>query len=260
MAIERRLARRYPADTEAVVAVAQLALLAVRARHARRSTPSRWSSSCRPPCSGRWPGRVRGCDRACPCGAASRSSRRRSSTSASGCTWAGGSGGTSSCCSRPAPSRSWRSSWRWSSWPSAALLGHELHAPTAGRRAQPARRRVARRRHGAGARGDRPASRPSSGDLRATGGPPSGGPPVRGVVVSGERPRISSRLARATRRASRRYRVSTGTSTARGTGFSPESRASRAASPLIIASNALALSRARVSSMRRRISAWSTLP
>ena len=72
MAIERRLARRYPADTRGGRRGRPSRPARRRAPDACRSTPSRWPSSCRPLCSGRSPGRAPGCARGCRCGAASR--------------------------------------------------------------------------------------------------------------------------------------------------------------------------------------------
>ena len=178
MAIERRLARRYAADTQAVIAITHLALLAV----AVLMLPiNPFSLALVLPAALLWP-----------------LARPRSWTRSRLPVWAGlavvvvaliyfGD----------------RLHLGWGVWwyffllletraipvgavivavvfvASAALLGHELHSPLIerrlGRRELPGRRRAAR----GGVRPDD--RRPAIADLRAAGGPPSGGPPARNV-------------------------------------------------------------------------------
>ena len=104
MAIEHRLARRYPADTQAVVAATHLALLVV----ALVMLPvNPFSLALIVPAALLWPlARPGSWARSrLPVWGDSPSWRSRSSSSPAGCTWGGASGGTSSCCSRPARSR-----------------------------------------------------------------------------------------------------------------------------------------------------------
>ena len=224
------------------------------------SIPSRLPSSCRPRCSGRSRGRARGCARACRCGAASRRSWLSLVYLGERLHLGWGVWWYFFLLleTRADPGHGGRRGGRRRS-ASAALLGHELHVPPRVERGNAAAAAMAQPASPQ-RRGARPASdherRPERGGRAAC----PAARPCAAVASQANAWRISSRLARATRRESRRSSLSTGTSTSRGTGFSPESRASRAASPLIIASNALALSRARVSSMRRLISAWSTAP
>ncbi len=176
MAIERRLARRYPADTEAVVAVALLALLACALV---MLVVNPFSLALILPAALLWP-----------------LARSGSWVRSRLLVWGGLAVVVVSLVYLGG-----RLHLGWGVWwyffllletraipvmavivaivvvAAAALLGHELHGPPRVAR-QPARRRVARRRHRDGtATGLR---RTVSGDLNATGRPPSDGPPVRG--------------------------------------------------------------------------------
>ena len=178
MAIERRLARRYAADTHAVVAVAHLALLAV----AFLMLPiNPFSLALVLPAALLWP-----------------LARPGPWTRSRLPVWAG-----LAVVAVALIYFGERLHLGWGVWwyffllletraipvgavivavvfvASAALLGHELHSPLTerrlGRRELPGRRRAA----GDDVRLDR--RRPAVGDLRAAGGPPSSGPPAHNV-------------------------------------------------------------------------------
>ncbi|HUK77337.1 MAG TPA: M28 family peptidase [Thermoleophilia bacterium] len=176
MAIERRLARRYPADTEAVVAVALLALLAC-ALVMLAVNP--FSLALILPAALLWP-----------------LARSGSWVRSRLVVWGGLAVVAASLVYLGE-----RLHLGWGVWwyffllletraipvmavvvaivvvAAAALLGHELHGPPRVAR-HPARRRAAPRRHR-----ERAATglrRTMTVDANATGGPPFGGPPVRG--------------------------------------------------------------------------------
>ena len=123
------------------------------------STRSRSCWCCRAPSCGRSHGRADGPARSSRSTSGCSWCRCRSSTTPCSWTWAGRSGGTSSCCSRTGRSRLWRSCWRPLFFSTAGVLAHTLHerglAPDAllagGRPARPAadgRRGVGGRRRG----------------------------------------------------------------------------------------------------------------